>query len=148
MPEYRIRETGEIITNLAAQFPNVSIPVVLKTEDFDALGIDPILEGARPAGGPFCDIVREGVVEIDGAWYWRYVAVDWSEEQIAAATEQQWASVRDQRNRLLAESDWIVTKSLEAGEDVPTAWKDYRQALRDVTEQTDPFAIVWPTKPE
>jgi hypothetical protein len=26
-------------------------------------------------------------------------------------------------------------------------WSAYRQALRDVTTQTDPFSITWPTKP-
>jgi hypothetical protein len=28
------------------------------------------------------------------------------------------------------------------------SWLIYRQALRDITEQTDPFNIVWAIKPE
>ena len=27
------------------------------------------------------------------------------------------------------------------------AWKTYRQALRDITKQSDPDNITWPTKP-
>lgn len=53
------------------------------------------------------------------------------------------------RNQLLAETDWIVTKSLELGEAVPDEWKQYRQALRDIPTQPNfPDDIEWPTKPE
>ena len=53
------------------------------------------------------------------------------------------------RNQLLAETDWIVAKSLELGEAVPDHWKQYRQALRDIPSQPDfPDSIEWPTKPE
>ena len=27
------------------------------------------------------------------------------------------------------------------------AWAPYRQALRDITEQADPFSVVWPVAP-
>ncbi len=70
-------------------------------------------------------------------------------EQKAADFEiqLQWGSVREERNRKLQQSDWIVTKSLEIGETVPIEWLDYRQALRDITLQEDPYNIVWPEEP-
>tara|TARA_Y100000114_G_scaffold63840_1_gene58488 strand:+ start:215 stop:442 length:228 start_codon:yes stop_codon:yes gene_type:complete len=43
--------------------------------------------------------------------------------------------LRNLRNELLNESDWIVTKSLEAGVAVPDEWKTYRQELRDITKK-------------
>ena len=56
---------------------------------------------------------------------------------------------KEERNQLLAETDWIVTKSLESGEAVPDEWKQYRQALRDIPTQPNfPDDIEWPTKPE
>jgi hypothetical protein len=56
---------------------------------------------------------------------------------------------KEERNQLLAETDWIVTKSLESGEAVPDEWKQYRQALRDIPTQPNfPDSIEWPTKPE
>lgn len=59
--------------------------------------------------------------------------------------ETEWPLVRARRDRLLQESDWTQLP------DVPLATKDawavYRQALRDVTLQPDPFNIVWPEKP-
>ena len=39
--------------------------------------------------------------------------------------------LREKRNQLLAETDWIITKGLEQEIDL-TEWKTYRQALRDL----------------
>jgi hypothetical protein len=58
-----------------------------------------------------------------------------------------WADVRAQRDRLLTASDWTVTRAVETAASIPTAWSDYRQDLRDITEQADPFNITWPTPP-
>ena len=56
-----------------------------------------------------------------------------------------WERLRILRNALLAASDWTVMS------DTPTntaAWKAYRQALRDLPDNTtDPFEPVWPTPP-
>lgn len=41
--------------------------------------------------------------------------------------------LKKRRNRLLADSDWVVARSIETGEPIPQEWKDYRQALRDIT---------------
>lgn len=58
-----------------------------------------------------------------------------------------WRDVRAERDRRLAESDWIVARAYERGEQVPGEWQTYRQALRDITTQTEPLAIVWPDPP-
>ena len=29
-----------------------------------------------------------------------------------------------------------------------TEWQTYRQSLRDVTSQSNPFEVTWPAKPE
>ena len=56
------------------------------------------------------------------------------------------SSVRDKRDRLLADSDW--TQASDAPVDT-TAWAEYRQALRDLpANTTDPENPVWPTPPE
>lgn len=61
---------------------------------------------------------------------------------------EEWAALRAERDRLLAETDWIVVKSQEASEAVPAAWATYRQSLRDLPANTsDPASPVWPTKP-
>ena len=58
------------------------------------------------------------------------------------------AKDRAQRNDLLEETDWIVIKYLDIGEPVPQEWSDYRQALRDITEQDGfPGNVDWPEEP-
>jgi hypothetical protein len=52
------------------------------------------------------------------------------------------SSAFDNRNRrdfLMTQSDWVVTKALEADVAVPSAWGTYRQALRDITDHAN-----WP----
>lgn len=67
-----------------------------------------------------------------------------------ADNTREWVDVREIRNARLFESDWTDTASapMRLGEKLYSKWQNYRQALRDVTNQPDPFNIVWPTKPE
>lgn len=55
-----------------------------------------------------------------------------------------WAAVRAERNTKLSACDW--TQLPDAPVDSAT-WAVYRQALRDITTQSDPFNIVWPQEP-
>ena len=64
------------------------------------------------------------------------------EENLKSQEEE----VRIKRNKLLEESDYIVIKSLESGDAIPTEWKTYRQKLRDI-DFTDPDNVTWPEKP-
>ncbi len=67
--------------------------------------------------------------------------------------------LREERNKRLAECDWIVTKYAEYGYNIPKEWRTYRQALRDLpsisyrpelndngTLKMD--SVAWPTPPE
>tara|TARA_B100000475_G_scaffold145030_1_gene107082 strand:+ start:1014 stop:1283 length:270 start_codon:yes stop_codon:yes gene_type:complete len=58
-------------------------------------------------------------------------------------TARKWVGIRSRRNGLLTATDWRATSDLTLSD----AWKDYRQALRDVPAQTDVDNIVWPTEP-
>ena len=78
-----------------------------------------------------------------------------TEEEIAADLTAYQATAnaitnRNVRNRKLSESDWVVTKALEAGETVPTAWATYRTALRDLPDHANwpnLAADDWPAEP-
>lgn len=65
-----------------------------------------------------------------------------------ADTEAKWHGVKRERYYLLSGSDWVVVKSQESLVPVPSEWVAYRQALRDITDQPDPFNIVWPIAPQ
>lgn len=63
-----------------------------------------------------------------------------------------WKEVRSKRDAILRSSDWRPVYAADRGGPETAAWarspwRDYRQALRDITNQADPFAIVWPVAP-
>jgi len=80
-----------------------------------------------------------------------------AEEETARDTlEQSWTNaaparrmvdLRQKRDELLAETDWMGNQDYS----ITDAWKTYRQALRDITSQTpsdDALSnITFPTKP-
>jgi hypothetical protein len=61
-------------------------------------------------------------------------------------TEQLAAAARAERNALLAVTDW--TQAADVPQATKDKWAPYRQALRDVPEQSGfPTGIQWPVKP-
>ena len=58
----------------------------------------------------------------------------------------EWIVVRNERDRRIAETDWTQYQDISLA--LKVYWAPYRQALRDITTQPDPFNIVWPEQPE
>ena len=81
-------------------------------------------------------------------------SIDWTQMKTAEQLEterleQASESARNQRDRLLTDSDWVTIRATDTGDPVPTEWHTYRQALRDIPEQTGfPEEIDWPQEPE
>ena len=58
------------------------------------------------------------------------------------------AEVRARRDKLLAETDWTQVLDAPISAESRDAFRVYRQALRDITEQEGfPAAVVWPELP-
>ena len=66
-----------------------------------------------------------------------------TEEEKNAAIASQWRNIREDRDERLKETDWRATSDRTLTDN----WRDYRQALRDVPTQADPFNITWPNPP-
>ena len=64
-------------------------------------------------------------------------------DEIIARDSEHWIGIRRVRDELLAECDWRACSDRTMSEN----WKTYRQALRDITTQSDPYNITWPTIP-
>ncbi|WP_078005541.1 tail fiber assembly protein [Flavobacterium sp. KBS0721] len=56
-------------------------------------------------------------------------------------------SLRAIRNSLLTETDWTQVEDSPLSPEKKAEWKNYRQALRDLTDVDDLTTIVWPVKP-
>lgn len=56
-------------------------------------------------------------------------------------------NLRTTRNALLINSDWTQLDDSPLSEEKKTKWRNYRQALRDLTGLDDLTSIVWPAQP-
>lgn len=63
--------------------------------------------------------------------------------------EELWSRIRSERNRLLAECDWILGCDVPNNKDINLKeWTLYRRKLRDLPEtNSNPKELVWPLKP-
>jgi len=65
-------------------------------------------------------------------------------EELQNRIGTQWNVVRSQRNQMLKDSDWTQLPDSPVEKQ---SWSIYRQELRDITKQVDPFNIIWPKIP-
>jgi len=139
---------------------------ITTTEVLEALGADVVFEGAQASGGTVYQYSQaSGVEQIDGKWYTKYVlgpvfadtvvdgvtttALEHETAYKATKDAEQAKSVRQTRDDKLKETDWIVIKNLELNANIPGVWEVYRQALRDVPNQSGfPWTITWPVEPQ
>ena len=157
--EIRIKETGAVVfeSELRAMYPNTSIPQQLTEETINELGGDVVFEGPQASGGTVYQYSqRQGVEQVNGKWYTKYVlgpvftdgettAVEQEAAYNAAKDAEQAKSIRAQRDAKLATTDWVVIKALETATVVPAETATLRQALRDVPTQVGfPWTITWP----
>ena len=106
----------------------------------------------HPENGTILIVSKAGVESIAS---WKHKTVKQpSDSAINAITdktildEDNMKILRMERNAKLAETDWVITMHKEKGTNIPTAWKTYRQALRDITKDyTSLDDVVWPEKP-
>lgn len=87
-----------------------------------------------------------------------YADIEWAgepiTEQVLTDTYQSikrtwWTpELLDKRDALLAASDWTQSRDVVLSND--SEWAVYRQALRDLPQNFDPYIdeIIWPVKPE
>ncbi len=166
--ELRNRTTGAVITEdeFRRIHSNTSFPPVLTPEIIDYFGYDPVLEGPQATTiPPYQYSRRDGVEEINGQWFTKYVAgptfTDYTDPDgvVHTAAEQyeaycfgkdaeQGKAVRAERNNRLVASDWTQLLDTPFTPDERNSWALYREALRLVpTQDGFPWNIDWPPAP-
>jgi hypothetical protein len=129
------------------------------------MNIDPVLASPAATTGNYQVSVRDGVEQdANGNWVEKYVARDMFADTTvdgvtttkaeheaayqATLDAEAAASVRAQRDELLAKSDWVTIRAKELGQDVPIAWYNYRGDLRQIPEQDGfPHDVTFPEEP-
>ena len=166
--EIRNRSTGAVTTvsQFKSEHPTTSFPKQITIEVLNSFGYDAVLNGpAATVTAPYGVSIRDGIEEVDGKWFTKFIAgpvfTDTTDDEGAVTTAadnevaykaridaEAATSVRAQRDRLIAESDWTQLADCPLSDSVKASWVTYRQALRDVpTAEGFPHTITWPTNP-
>lgn len=132
------------IEDIRIDHPNVSFPQVITNEMAAEFGVYPCEYTSTPAIDYTKNFMIGPPEEVDGAWRQTWIVADATDAEIERRLQDQWDGVRADRNSRLTLSDW--TQLPDAPID-SAAWASYRQALRDITTQSDPFNIIWPEQP-
>ena len=163
MSEYR-HTSGAIKTEsqIRSDNPNTSFPRgVLSAGILSDLGYTGILPTPQPNPSASTKIVVRDGIEQDSDNNWvqkwiekdRFSDIDGGKTKAEQDTEYQTEldnrqkdNLRDTREPLLAEADWQIHKIEDASGDA-SAWRTYRQQLRDITKASNIYDVTWPTKP-
>ena len=132
------------IKELRNAYPNVSLPAELT----DSVLIEWDMYVVTPNSMPndYTKNITEGIpVLTDSVYYQNWIQTDATQSEIDYRLENQWFNVRETRNQLLAECDW--TQLSDISQTIKDLWSTYRQELREITNQSNPFNIEWPVKP-
>mgnify|MGYP003631653275 FL=1 len=129
---------------LRKENPNTSFPKKVSAEDMASFNVYPVTE-TFPTVGDGQHLVKVWTPTlVDGAWVLAHEAVDLTSEDIAKATAVLAANAREQRDALLAATDFYALSDVSMSDDMTT----YRSDLRDISDQENfPSAINWPTAP-
>jgi hypothetical protein len=82
-----------------------------------------------------------------GAVVGSYKVLNLTAAEKTAEKTAQWSTVKYHRDNTLNSTDYLMTADVFAkfSEADQAKITSYRQALRDITEQEDPFNITWPS---
>jgi hypothetical protein len=132
------------IKELREAYPNVSLPAELSEEALSDWDVYSVTSTQMP--NDYTKNITEGTpVLTDGVYYQNWIIVNATESEINYRLENQWEEIRLIRNELLKESDW--TQLSDVSQTIKDLWTVYRQELRNITNQQNPFNIEWPIKP-
>jgi len=121
----------------------------LSAEQLQSLGWLPYREVGEPAStqAPNGNTLEITATEVVYTQLYR----DLTQEEIDASNTQEvydnWRGVREERNYKLEKSDWTQLADAPLTDAEKLNWRTYRQALRDITTQTDSNNITWPQEP-
>ena len=125
------------------------------------MNIKPDIGDALLALKPNSEFAIEGNTYADVRWLDKNQTIPTEDVVNAKVTELVNAYpmklLREERDRLIGQSDWRITKAKETSTNIPAAWKTYRQALRDLPASSTPkidsndnldmSSVTWPTPP-
>lgn len=134
-------------SEIRSAFPSVSFPSEMRDEVLAEHGVFPVITLDPPefdSATHTTDLSAPAFNAQANRWERSHSVRVYNQQETDAKAKE----VRAERDRRIAETDWLVIKNLELNQNVPGAWEVYRQALRDVPAQSGfPRNVTWPVKP-
>ena len=150
--KYAKIENGEVIKypysieDLRKDNPDVSFPSII--DETTKSRYNMLLIQKVEIQSDYTKNISEDSPELfDGVWTQTWSVVDATEEEINQRLTNKWQEVRDQRGGMLNSSDWTQLPDSPLTEEQKNAWRQYRQELRDITNQANPFEVIYPVQP-
>ena len=136
------------VQNLKNENPSISFPTIITDSLLESFNIYKVEVKSSGYDNDDSKDVTEVTPTLSGSVYVQtYNITDADEETINKRREIKWSEVRSGRDSLLSESDWTQFNDSPISGSTLTDWQTYRQSLRDITNQSDPYDITWPNIP-
>jgi len=149
-----LKVSGSTITypysaqNLKNENPSISFPTNITDSLLESFNIYKVEVKSSGYDNDDSKDVTEVTPTLSGSVYVQtYTISDADTETINKRREIKWSEVRSSRDSLLSESDWTQFNDSPISGSTLTDWQTYRQSLRDITNQSDPYDITWPNIP-
>jgi len=127
--------------------PNTSFKVNMTEADLADWGMYKVNTIAKP--NDYTKNIYEGTPQlVDGQYFQNWIQEDGNQEQIDDKLLLKWLQIKEHRNELLKECDWTQLPDSPITGSKLTEWQTYRQELRDLTTNENPFTLIWPSQPE
>ena len=92
------------------------------------------------------DVLIDSTINVfDNNWQEEDETSDLTTDELNSRKDRAWAEIKDMRMLVLTRTDWWELPSQAPMSAERTA---FRQAWRDITTQSDPFNITYPTNPD
>jgi hypothetical protein len=134
------------LTDLRLETPNISFPQTMTDAELLAFNVVPVTPTQQP-NVDYTKNLSRWATKNGLSWIEVWTVTDATPEEIADRLSEQWQFVREQRDSRLQSCDWTQLPDVPLTQEQKAEWVSYRQALRDVTNQPNPFNIVWPVAP-
>jgi len=135
--------------SLPENWENVSRLDLVPTETLLELGWYPVVTDTIPVHSVSTQYLVTRYAVEETCVKENFDVVDFTSAELAESVQSAWTQLRLERDQFLAESDWTELPSVKANRSAEWAadWDTYRQALRDITDNTSIDKVVWPEKP-
>lgn len=134
------------IEELRNDNPQTSFPIEMSAEELSEWGVFTVEDQIPPVFNKQTESLEIGdPTLVDDKWVREWNVIQASPEEVERRNIAQAILIRIERNRILSGSDFTQLGDYSCSIDDQIALKEFRQALRDIPQQSGfPWSVMWP----